>query len=292
MPTDDPSERLAAIAREQPDDVDLDALGICLDADSAAVRLRAAEALAHLALSGRDVSRLEDRIESLLADTDLLDERVRLSVDESDGFFQPSSVGFAVSAMVLTGQADPESLLRLAARAYERHHAAFDAVQQGYAAVRDLGWALASVVILTDAYETALIDLVTHADPTVRRIGTAGLSDVAEEYAPIRGRLPAETPRLVATAADRLATDRDRRVRYYAAFTLYEFALDDAGAVTGRSDTLRAALDDEYDLVRKEAAGALGTLGAVEATAEIRELRDDPSARVREAAASALDDLE
>ncbi|MFB6252002.1 MAG: HEAT repeat domain-containing protein [Halobellus sp.] len=291
MSTDDPGGRLVEIARDRPERVDLDALGICLDADSEAVRLGAAEALARLALSGRDVSRHRARIESLLADTDLLDERIRLSVDDSDGFFQPGAVGFAVSAMVLTGHADPESLLRVAARAHERRHSEFEAEIRRYSAVRDLGWALASVVIFTDAHEATLMDLVASADSTSRRIATAGLAAIAEEYAPICGDLPEATQRMVVVAADRLATDPERRVRYHAAFTLHEFALDDPETISGRLETLRAALDDEYDLVRKEAVGALGVLGVVDAAAEIRELRDDPSERVKEAAASALDNL-
>lgn len=305
MTGEEAAARVAEFAREDPDAVSLDAIEFCLDSGSTAVRARAAEALGHLALSGRDVAGARDRLDALLADVDALAEPAPLSVEgREEQVFQPRAVAFGVAALALSGRADPASLLRLALRAYERRYPEFDADARGYAAVGDLGWALASVVILTDDYGAELCDLAADPDPLIRRVATAGLSDVAEEYAPVRGESPPNAADLADAAAERLADEPDDRVRYRAAFALYEFGLRDPDVVRGRVEVLCRALDDEYALVRREAAGALGVLGgdAVDgadadlavlpddAVAALRALTDDPDPRVREAASAALGD--
>ncbi|MFD1600068.1 HEAT repeat domain-containing protein [Halobellus rarus] len=289
----DRASRLSDAARREPMAVDLDELGACLAADSRAARRHAAEALGRLALAGRDVEPYADRLDRLLADTELLDAGVQLSVDpDSEGWFQPRVVAFAAAALVVTGTVNRPETIGSAVRAYERAHPEFDAETRTIEAVREVGWALASVAIYTDGYVDVLVGLTERDDDLVRRVGASALSDVAEEYPPIREEYPAETPRLVAVAAGLLASDPHPRVRYHAAFALYEYALGRPELVGERSDVLAAALGDDAELVRKDAAGTLGLVGATDPVPVLRELSEtDPSERVRDAAAKALNSL-
>jgi Kef-type K+ transport system membrane component KefB len=250
-------------------------------------------ALGHLALAGRDVSGYVDRLDQIQGDTELLDAPVRLSIDpESEEWFQPRAVAFAVAALTLTGAVERTDGVRSIVSAHERQYAEFDAERRTITAVREVGWAFASVAIYTDGYLDVIVGLTERDDDTVRRVGAAALSDVAEEYAPIRGTYPDETPRHVAVAAGLLASDPRPRVRYYGAFALYEFALGRPELVRSRSDVLEAALSDDEELVRKDAAGALGLVGATEAIPALRDLAEsDPAERVRNAAAEALESL-
>ncbi|QCC49257.1 HEAT repeat domain-containing protein [Halobellus limi] len=287
------ASRISEAARREPTAVELEELGACLDADSRAARGHAAEALGRLALAGRDVEPYADRLGGLLADTELLDAGVRLSVDpDAEGWFQPRVVAFAAAALVLTGSVERADTIESAVRAYERSHPEFDAETRTVTAVREVGWALASVVIYTDGYVDVLVSLTERDDDLVRRVAASALSDVAEEYPPIRDAFPDETPRLVAVAAESLASDPHPRVRYHAAFALYEYALGRPELVRGRRDVLVAALEDESELVRKDAAGTLGLVGATDAVPALRELAEsDPADRVRGSAADALESL-
>lgn len=289
----DRASRLRDTARRAPARVDLDELETCLDADSEAVRRHAAEALGCLALAGRAVGGFADRLDRLLDDTELLDAPVRLSIDQhSEEWFQPRAVAFAVAALASTGAVDREAAITSAVNAYERQYSEFDAEMRTIAAIREIGWAFASVAIYTDGYLDVLVGLTEADDDIIRRVGASALSDVAEEYPPVREEYPDETPRLVAVAAGLLASDPHPRVRYHAAFALYEYALGKPELVRGRRDVLVAALEDESELVRKDAAGTLGLVDATDARPALRELAEsDPSERVRDAAAEALESL-
>ena len=286
--------RLRDAARRAPATVDLEELGPHLAADSIEARARALETLGRLALAGRDVESYADRLDRCYGDRDLLDAPVRLSTErDSEAWVQPRALAFAVAALALTGAVDRGDAIRSAVNAYENQHPEFDAEMRTNTAIREVGWGFASVVIFTDGYVDVILSLVDRDDATVRRVGASALSDVAEEYAPVRDEYPDETPRLVADAAERLATDPHPRVRYHAAFALTEYAMDRPELVRPRADVLSAALRDEAALVRKEAAATLGFVGATDAVPALRDLAEtDPDERVREAAADARESLE
>lgn len=286
MTDEPPVERLVETARTDPDAVDPDDLAGRLRTGTATDRASVAAAVGYLALAGRNVEPCFDPLRGLYGIPDALAEPARLSVSEGpEGAFQPRAVAFATATLAVTGAIDTEVWLTELVDAHRDRYPEFDADARTYTAVREVGWAFASVVIYTDRYTGAVLALLDDDSDLLRRLGAEALSDVAEEYAPIRGRLPETTARVVDALADRLATDADPRVRYYAAFGLHEFGLDDPATITDRIGIVRGALDDESPLVRKEAAGALAVAGATDALEDLRRLSaSDPDSRVREAA--------
>jgi HEAT repeat protein len=289
MTDESTAPHLVETARTTPDAVDPADLALHLETGTATERGRLAAAIGHLELAGRDVAPCYDSLRELYDSPDALAEPVRLSVAADDGWFQPRAAAFATAALVLTGAVDADAWLPDLVDAHRGRYPEFDADIQTYTAVREVGWALASVVIYADGYARPLLRLLDADADLLRRVGAAALSAVAEEHAPIRGRLPDTTSDIVTTLAERLAVDPHPRVRYHAVFGLHEFGLDDPDAITGRAAALRNALDDQEPLVRMEAAGALAVAGVTDAVDGLRDLSaSDPDRRVREAAEEAL----
>ncbi|MGQ4556092.1 HEAT repeat domain-containing protein [Halobellus sp. GM3] len=289
----DRTRQLVESARRSPATVDVEAVCASLTDSSRAAQGRAATALGLLALAGRDVSPGLEGIQRLQRDVELLSEPARLTVEAGpEGeVFQPRAVAFAVASLAVTGELDPSEAVPELVAAHERRYPEFDPDAAAYTAFREVGWALASVVILADGHVERLAELTASESDTLRRAGAAALANIAEEYPPIRGHYPDETPRLVSLAADRLASDSHRRVRYHAAFALYEFGQGRPDLVR-ETDALRDALDDEYALVRTEAAGALGVVDATDAVSALRDRAvADSDSQVREAAADAVEAL-
>ena len=283
------SERAQRLRDATPEEAELDDLVACLDADDDHERVVALEALGRLALAGRDVSPAVESIDLRTWDADMFEHSLSLTPGPSDEeAILPRAVAFAVCALVLTDHV-PETALRELLAVHERQYPSFDAEGRTYTAVREVGWALASAIIVDADHLDALLALADHDDELVRRVAAAGLSDVAEEYRSVHEEPVPRRPELVAHAAELVAGSGNERVRYRAGFTLFEFAIERRAVVRDRIPLLRDALGDDYYLVRKEAAGVLGVLGADEAVDDLERLAEsDPTEDVREAAERAL----
>ncbi|MFD1524947.1 HEAT repeat domain-containing protein [Halolamina salina] len=287
MTVTDRTASLRDAARTSPGEADLDALVDCLRADVAEERIAGAEALGLLALAGRDVSAAVDAAELREWELDLFERSVGFTPGLDDEVIIPRTVAFAVCASVVTDHLDPAALVELVG-VHERQYPEFDADGRRYTAVGEVGWALASTVIVDEDRLDALLALLEHDDRTVRHVAAAALSDVAEEYRSVHGHPVPRREELADTAAGLLASD-DERLRYRGAFTLYEFGMEEPTLLQDRLPRIRAALDDEYYLVRKEAAGMLGFVGDEASVPELSRLAEsDPSDDVRTKAADAL----
>ena len=285
------TDRTAALrdaARTSPEEAGLDALVDCLRADDAEERTVGAEALGLLALAGRDVSAAVDAAEFGEWELELFERSVGFTPGLDDEVIIPRTVAFGVCASVLTDHLEPAALVELVG-IHERQYPEFDVDGRRYTAVGEVGWALASTIIVDEHHLDALLAFLEHDDRTVRHVAAAALSDVAEEYQSVHGHPVPRRDELADTAAELLASDDDR-LRYRGAFTLYEFGMEAPSLLTDRLPLLRATLDDEYDLVRKEAAGMLGFVGDETAVDGLSHLAEsDPEEAVRAKAADALE---
>ncbi|WP_435119648.1 HEAT repeat domain-containing protein [Halolamina sp. C58] len=291
MTVTDRTAALREAARTSPAEADLDALVDCLRADATEERIVGAETLGLLALAGRDVSPAVDAFEFEAWELEPFERSVGFTPGLDEEVIIPRTVAFGVCASVVTDHLDPGTLVELV-EIHERQYPEFDADGRRYTAVGEIGWALASTVIIDEDRLDALLGLLDHDDRTVRHVAAAALSDVAEEYRSVHGHPVPRREELAATAAELLATSDDDRLRYRGAFTLYEFGMEAPGLLRDRLPLLRAALDDEYALVRKEAAGMLGFVGDEAAVDALEELAEsDPSDDVQTKAAGALESI-
>ena len=97
-------------------------------------------------------------------------------------------------------------------------------------------------------------------------------------------RVEHSVPSLVTT----LKEDKDPNMRYWAAESLGKFGPEARSAVP----ELIAALKDENKMVRLGAAYALGAIGSTDAVAALQEAGKDPEKEVRDAAATALKQIQ
>src|SRR5262245_11002688 len=93
-------------------------------------------------------------------------------------------------------------------------------------------------------------------------------------------RVEYSVPSLVTT----LKEDKDPNMRYWAAESLGKFGPEARSAVPD----LITALKDENKMVRMGAAYALGSIGSADAATALQEAGKDPEKEVRDAAATAL----
>jgi HEAT repeat protein len=101
-------------------------------------------------------------------------------------------------------------------------------------------------------------------------------------------RNPRQTDYSVPALVKTLKEDKDPNMRYWAAESLGKFGPEARSAVPD----LIEALKDDSKMVRMGVAYALGEIGGADATAALQEATKDPEKEVRDAAASALKQIQ